>query len=265
MLIIGERINSSRKRIDEAVRNRDRETIAGEARSQAEAGAHFLDVNCGTLETAREPDALEWLVKVVQDAVDLPLCIDSANPDALAAGLAVHQGEPIINSISGESDRFKRVLSLAKHYNAGLVALCLDERGIPKGRNNAVEVASRLVDSLLDAGIAVDRIYLDPLVRSVATSPEAVLDTLALIESMRGKYAGLHFVSGLSNVSFGLPQRRHLNRAYVVMSIVSGLDSVIMDPLDSVMQSLIFAAEALVNRDRFCLNYIKAYNKGKLI
>ena len=264
MLIVGERINSTRKSINRAVLQRDTDAIISEARCQAEAGAHFLDVNCGTLDAAEEPGALEWLVKVVQDAVHLPLCIDSPNPDALAAGLAVHRGEPIVNSISGERERFRRVLPLAMRYNAGLVALCLDDRGIPTDRNIAVEVGSRLVDSLLDAGIPVDKIYLDPLVRSVATSPQAVLDTLALIEALHAKYAGLHFVSGLSNVSFGLPQRRHLNRAYIVMSIVSGLDAVIMDPLDNLMQALILAAETLVNRDRFCLNYIKAYNDGKL-
>lgn len=264
MLIIGERINSTRKSIDEAVRKRDGEVIISEARRQAEAGAHFLDVNCGTLDTAEEPGALEWLVRVVQDAVHLPLCIDSPNPDALSAGLAVHKGEPIVNSISGESGRFKKVLPLAKQYNAGLIALCLDDRGIPQDRNVAIEAGSRLVDSLLDAGIPVEKIYLDPLVRSVATNPQAVLDTLMLVEALHAKYAGLHFVSGLSNVSFGLPERRHLNRAYLVMSIASGLDAVIMDPLDDLMQALIFASEALVNRDRFCLSYIKAHNDGKL-
>ncbi len=264
MLIIGERINSTRKSIDQAVRQRDSKAIITEARRQVEAGAHFLDVNCGSLSVAEEPEALEWLVKVVQEAGQMPLCIDSPNADALGAGLAVHQGEPMINSISGESERFRKVLPLVRQYDARVVALCLDDRGIPRDLKNAIEVGSRLVDSLLQAGIAAERIYLDPLARSVATSPQAVLDTLALIENLHEKYSGLHFVSGLSNVSFGLPERRHLNRAYVVMSIVSGLDAVIMDPMDSLMQALIVAAEALVNKDRFCLNYIKANNSGKL-
>jgi 5-methyltetrahydrofolate--homocysteine methyltransferase len=145
-----------------------------------------------------------------------------------------------------------------------VVALCLDDRGIPPDRNAAVEVGRGLVDALADGGVPINRIFLDPLVRSVATSPLTVLDTLAVIETLHAEYAGLHFVSGLSNVSFGLPERRHLNRAYVVMSIVSGLDAVIMDPLDDLMHALICAAEALVNRDRFCLNYIKAFKEGKL-
>ncbi|MGA2229182.1 MAG: dihydropteroate synthase [Syntrophobacteraceae bacterium] len=264
MLIIGERINSTRKGIEQAIRKRDRDAIVSESLRQAEAGANFLDVNCGTLDAADEPAALEWLVRVVQDSVDLPLCIDSPNPDALAAGLAVHRGEPIINSISGESERFKKVLPLIKQYNGAVVALCLDDGGIPPDRNTAIEVGGGLVGALTDAGVPIDKIYLDPLVRSVATSPLTVLDTLAVIETLRVKYPGLHFVSGLSNVSYGLPERRHLNRAYVVMSIVSGLDAVIMDPLDDLMHALIYAAEALVNQDRFCLKYIKAYQEKKL-
>jgi cobalamin-dependent methionine synthase I len=264
MLIIGERINSTRKSIERAVLQRDAETIVAEAAKQAKAGAHYLDINCGTLDTASEPKAMEWLVTVTQKAVNLPLCIDSPNAEALAAGLAVHQDEPIINSISGEIVRFKKVLPLVKQYSAGVVALCLDDRGIPRDRVGASRVAGNLVDSLLDAGVPADRIYLDPLVRSLATSPGTVLDTLALMQELGARYQGLHFVSGLSNVSYGLPERRHLNRAYVVMSIVNGLDAVIMDPLDNVMHTLIYAAEALANKDRYCMGYIKAHHDGKL-
>ncbi|MFZ7127671.1 MAG: dihydropteroate synthase [Desulfobacterales bacterium] len=264
MLIIGEKINSTRTLVDDAVRRRDRETIAAEAKHQADAGAHYLDVNCGTLDTADEPAAMEWLVRVTQEAAGLPLCIDSPNPEALAAGLAVHQGTPLINSISGEKERFANVLPLVQRYEAGIVALCLDDRGIPGNRETAEAVGSALVDDLLSAGIPENRIYLDPLVRSVATNRETVIDTLNLMQALHARHPGMHFVSGLSNVSFGLPERRHLNRAYAVMSIASGLDAVILDPLDPVMMALVFAAEALVKRDRFCLSYIRAFNEGKL-
>ena len=264
MIIIGEKINSTRKYIHQAVQARDRGAIVAEAVSQARAGADYLDVNCGTLDKQEEPDALAWLVTTVQAETDLPLCIDSPNPDALAAGLAAHQGEPIINSISGESDRFNQVLALAKQYNARLVALCLDDNGIPASKDAAIAVGDKLVTALLDAGISVDKIYLDPLVRTLATDPSAVLDSLAIISSLGETYPGLHFVSGLSNISYGLPERRHLNRAYVVMSIAAGLDAVIMDPMDAGMHALILASEALVTRDRFCMQYIKAHNEGRL-
>lgn len=264
MLIIGEKINSSRKAVERAVRERDREGIAALARQQMEAGAHVLDVNCGTLDATEEPEALKWLVTVCQEATGLPLCIDSPNPAALAAGLAVHDGKALINSISAEAERFAQVLPLVRQYDADVVALCLDDRGIPEDRQRAVAVGDQLVQALVAAGRPLDTIYLDPLVRSLATSPRTVLDTLTLMHTLGAKYPGLHFVSGLSNVSFGLPERRQLNRAYVAMSVASGLDAVIMDPLDAGLHAMLYAAEALVNRDRFCLAYIKAFNAGKL-
>lgn len=264
MLIIGERINSTRKSIDKAVKNKDSGFIREEALNQVNAGAQILDVNCGTVDALEEPAAMEWLVKTVQEASDVPLCIDSPNCKALAAGLAAHKGKAMVNSISGETERFKKVLPLVKEYGASVVALCLNDRGIPQNKNEALMVGAKLVTDLLDSGIPVDDIYFDPLVRSVATNPEAVVETLQLIEEMSLKFRGLHFVSGLSNVSFGLPERRHLNRAYVVLSIASGLDAVIVDPMDSTMTALIYATEALLNKDRFCMQYIRCYHQGKL-
>ncbi|MBC7358337.1 MAG: dihydropteroate synthase [Desulfacinum sp.] len=264
MLIIGEKINSTRKAVDAAVRRRDREFIEDLARRQAAAGAHLLDVNCGTLDAEEEPQAMAWLVEVVQQATGLPLCLDSANPRALAAGLEVHQGRAMINSISGESARYREVLPLLRETDSQVVLLGLDDQGIPPTREKAREVGGRLVDALCEAGIEPDRVYFDPLVRSVATNPQSVVDTLLLMDDLRQAYPGLHFVSGVSNVSFGLPARRHLNRAYVVLSIAHGLDAVIMDPTDTVMGALIYAAEALLARDRFCLEYIKAFQNKKL-
>ena len=264
MLIIGEKINTTRKGMEQAVRDRNADQIREEAVRQAQAGAHILDVNCGTLPTETEPEALSWLVQTVQSVVDLPLCVDSPNPAALAAGLAAHKGRPMINSISGEKARYGGVLPLVKQYQASVVALGMDDRGIPPNKNQALDVGVTLVNNLVADGIPLASIYFDPLVRSLATSPAAVLDTLAVMKEMASRFPGLHFVSGLSNVSFGLPERRHLNRAFVVLSVASGLDAVIMDPLDAMMVALIYAAEALMNKDRFCLKYIEAYRQGKL-
>ncbi|MFZ5591607.1 MAG: methyltetrahydrofolate cobalamin methyltransferase [Bacillota bacterium] len=264
MLIIGEKINSTRKSIDRAVRAKDVEVIQEEAKKQIEAGAHMLDVNCGTLDAQDEPATMEWLVRTVQEAAGVPLCIDSPNHKALAAGLSVHRGKAMINSISGETERFANVLPLVKQYGASVVALCMDDRGIPASMGQALEVGTKLVNRLLDAGVPVEDIYFDPLVRSVATNPETVLETLQLMEEMSARFSGLHFVSGLSNVSFGLPERRHLNRAYVVLSMASGLDAVIVDPLDSTLMALVYATEALLNKDRFCMQYIRSYQQGKL-
>ena len=264
MLIIGEKINSTRKSIDRAVRARDVELLREEVLGQVNAGAGMLDVNCGTLEAREEPETMKWLVKTVQDIAGIPLCIDSPNSEALAAGLSVHQGKAMINSISGETERFQKVLPLVKEYKASVVALCMDNRGIPANKEQSLQVGIKLVSDLLYAGIPVEDIYFDPLVRSVATNPEAVVETLKLMEEMSGRFNGLHFVSGLSNVSFGLPERRHLNRAYVVLSMASGLDAVIVDPLDSTLMALVYATEALLNKDRFCLRYIRSHHQGKL-
>jgi cobalamin-dependent methionine synthase I len=264
MLIIGEKINTTRKGMDQAVRDRNADLIHEEAVKQAQAGAHTLDVNSGTLPAEEEPEALSWLVQTVQSAVALPLCVDSPNPAALAAGLAVHRGKAMINSISGEKARYGGVLPLVKQYQASVVALGMDDRGIPRDKNQALDVGVKLVNDLSADGVPLNDIYFDPLVRSLATSPGAVLDTLDVMKDMASRFPGLHFVSGLSNVSFGLPERRHLNRAFVVLSVASGLDAVIMDPLDGTMVALIYAAEALMNKDRFCLKYIEAYRQGKL-
>ena len=250
--------------MDQAVKERDDGLIREEAVKQVQAGAHTLDVNCGTLPAEAEPGALAWLVKTVQSATSVPLCLDSPNPAALASGLAVHRGKPMINSISGEKARYGQVLPLIKQYQAAIVALGMDDRGIPQNKNQAIGVGLKLVNDLLADGVPLNDIYFDPLVRSLATSPGSVLDTLSLVQDMASRVPGLHFVSGLSNVSFGLPERRHINRAFVVLIVANGLDAVIMDPLDGTMVALIYAAEALMNKDRFCLKYIEAYHHGKL-
>lgn len=264
MLVIGERINTTRKSMGGAVEEKNVQLIREEAAKQVEAGAQMLDVNCGTLSAEAEPERLAWLVTTVQSATAVPLCLDTPNPLALAAALAVHQGKPMINSISGERARYQWILPLIKQYNASVVALGMDDRGIPASSEQALEVGIHLIQTLITDGISLDDIYFDPLVRPLATSPSSVVGTLELMRTLESVFPGLHFVSGLSNVSYGLPERRLLNRAFVVLSIACGLDAVIMDPLDKTMKALIYAAEALMNKDRFCLNYIEAFHQGKL-
>jgi cobalamin-dependent methionine synthase I len=264
MLVIGEKINTTRKAMEAAVLARDAEAIRTEALRQVSAGAGMLDVNCGTLAAEAEAEALAWLVRTVQGATDVPLCIDSPNPVALAAGLAAHRGRPMINSISGEKSRYAQVLPLVKEHGAAVVALGMDDSGIPSTAAQALEVGAKLVEALLADGVPLGDVYFDPLVRSLATSPTAAGDCVAVLQGLGARFPGLHFVSGLSNISFGLPERRHLNRAFVVLSVASGLDAVIMDPTDETMRALIYATEALSNKDRFCMNYIRAYQQGKL-
>jgi 5-methyltetrahydrofolate--homocysteine methyltransferase len=264
LIIIGEKINSTKKSIAKAVIERDIAYIQQEALNQYQGGATILDANCGTLDVAEEPEALAWLVQTIQAAVDLPLCIDSPNPLALARGLAVHKGKALINSISGETERFKQVLPLVKQYNASVVALCMDDKGIPSSFETSAAVGIKLVNSLLEQGIAVGDIYFDPLLRAIATDTAAATDCFKLIELISTQFPGIHVTCGLSNVSHGLPERRHLNRAFMVLAMEHGMDAPIIDPTDPVAMALVYAATTVLNKDKRCIQYTKAYRQGKL-
>ncbi|WP_425058240.1 5-methyltetrahydrofolate:corrinoid/iron-sulfur protein co-methyltransferase [Sporomusa carbonis] len=264
MIIIGEKINSTKKSIAKAVIARDAAHIQEEAIKQLQGGATMLDANCGTLDAADEPEAMEWLVQTIQAVVDLPLCIDSPNPAALARGLAVHKGKPLINSISGETERFKHVLPLVKQYQASVVALCMDDRGIPANYETSAEVGIKLVNDLLEQGIAVNDIYFDPLLRAIATDTAAAMDCFKLMELISAKFPGIHVTCGLSNVSHGLPERKHLNRAFMILAMEHGMDAPIIDPTDPVAMALVYATNTLLNRDKRCVQYTRAYRQGKL-
>ncbi|MDI6895574.1 MAG: methyltetrahydrofolate cobalamin methyltransferase [Bacillota bacterium] len=263
MLIVGERINTSRKGVAALVCLRDGEAVVREAVQQREAGADFIDVNAGTL-LAEEPEALRWLVTTIQAAVAVPLCVDSPNPAAMAAALEVHQGKALLNSITGERERFRATLPLVKRYGCGVVALCLDDSGMPSSAEEAVQKGSRLVEDLLEAGVPAEDIYVDPLVRPVSTDSRAGVAVVEAIRILREKYPGVHTICGLSNVSFGLPQRRLLNQAFLVATMTAGLDAVILDPLDTRLMALLRAAEAVLGRDEYCARYLRAYREGRL-
>lgn len=264
MLIIGERINSTRKAVGEAVKARNADFIVKEAVAQAEAGAHFLDCNAAVVGPEAEPEALVWLVKTCQEATGLPCAIDTPNVQAMEAALKVHQGQPFVNSITAEKKKFEGLLPLVRDYKSKVVALCLDDSGIPQNREARLKSADFLVNGLTGAGIPADDIYLDPLVFPISTNGEAGLHVLETIRHIHATYPGVHTICGLSNVSYGLPARKLLNRAFLVLCMGAGLDGVIADPLDSSLMALICASEALLARDEFCAGYIAAARRGKL-
>ncbi|GAF90510.1 unnamed protein product [marine sediment metagenome] len=263
MLVVGERINTTRKRINEAVRDRDARRIVAEAKRQVAAGADYVDVNAGT-SVAREADDLKWLVETVQGAVDAPLCLDSANPRALKFALALADRTPMVNSITGEAARKDEILPLVLESGAAVVALLMDDSGMPEDARGRLEVAEKLIPELEQAGVPRDRVHVDPLVRPVSTDisqGQAVLETVR--EVMAG-WEGVHTICGLSNISFGLPARNALNTAFLALMIHAGLDGAIIDPTEGGMTGAIAAAEALVGRDDFCMRYIEAHRAGRL-
>ena len=264
MLIVAERINASRKAIRVALEKLDAAAIASEVRAQAEAGAHYIDLNGGTF-PGREAELLCWLVDAAQGETALPLCLDSPDPDALAAALARVKGErPMINSINLEPGRFARVLPLAREHRAKLIALAQGE-GVPAaGAAEKVELATRLVEQLLKGGMLLDDIYVDPLVFPVGTDSNSALATVTAMREIMARFPGVHTICGLTNVSHGLPARKLVNRAFLAGAIANGMDAAIVDPTDALLMATLFAAEAVFGRDEYCVNLIEAFQAGKL-
>jgi 5-methyltetrahydrofolate corrinoid/iron sulfur protein methyltransferase len=265
MLIVGEKINTSRKTVREAVEKRDAAFIKKLAQLQSTAGAHYIDINCGTF-INQEEEIIAWLAEVIQDEMDLPLCIDSPNPRAIEAGLRAHRkGQPMVNSISGETARYNAILPLIIEYGCKIVVLCMDDSGIPEDAGSRVTIAAKVIEGLKENGTSENNIYIDPLIQPISTSTENALCAVQTIGMLKESYPGIHGICGLSNISYGLPERKLLNQAFLVMSMAGGMDSVILDPEDTHLMSLLFATETLLNRDPWCGTYIKAYREGRIV
>lgn len=261
--IIGEKINGTRVQVGRAIADRDAAFIQSLAARQVAAGAHRIDVNAGT-RSDREPDDLRWLVETVQEAVDVPLCLDSANPAALTAALAVTRTAPLINSVTGEPARLTGVLPLAQDHGCPVIALALDDTGIPAGAQERLAVIRRLMAAIRDAGIDDADVFVDPLVMAVSTAERAGVVALDTIAAVRAEFPQAHISAGLSNVSFGLPARHLVNRTFLALAVAAGLDCAICDPLDRDLMAALRATELLLGRDRHCLAYTRAYRAGLL-
>ena len=264
MLVIGERINATRKTIKEALSKRDEGFIAKEAKDQAEAGADYIDVNGGTT-PEEELDNMLWLVEVVQDAVDLPLCLDSSSPDVISEALKHHKnGRAMINSVSMEEGRHEALLPLVKENDAMVVALAMDDTGIPRTANDRLLVIEKLVEKSSDVGIPLSDIYIDPLVMALSADITAGKIVVDVLRGMGERWPDLNSTCGLSNISFGLPKRSLVNRTYLSILAANGLSSAIIDPLDEKMMAEVTALRALLGKDDYCMEFISAFRAGKL-
>lgn len=263
MIIVGELINSSRKSIASAIERKDEKAIQDLAREQARHGADYIDVNAGVFE-GREAELIKWLVERVQEVVDRPCCIDSPDPRAIEAGLSVHRGSAMINSISLEKGRRDAMLPLIAGSDLKIVALCMSDTGMPRTAQDRIRVAEEIVNLLLRHNVGLDNIFVDPLVQPVATDHTVGREFLAALETIMIRFPGIHTICGLSNVSYGLPLRKFLNRTFMTMAIAKGLDAAILDPLDKGMMAAILVAETLTGRDRFCMRFLKGYKEKRL-
>lgn len=262
MIIVGELINASRKAIGTAIESQEADTIQKIAKDEQAAGADYIDVNAGIF-VGKEPEYLTWLVRTVQEAVDTPCAIDSPDPDTIQAALAVHKGVPLINSISLEKKRYDNLMPIIAGTDFKVVALCMSDAGMPETCDQRMAIADKLVNGLVQNGITLDRIYVDPLVQPISTNGRFGVEFLEAVEKIMTTFNGIHTMCGLSNISYGLPVRKFMNQAFMVMAIAKGLDGAIINPLDTRMMANIVAAEALAGKDDFCANYLQAFRAGK--
>ncbi len=264
MILIGEKINATRKSIAEAITARDAEHIARTARDQAEAGADYLDLNGGDPDEKKETENLLWLVETARSATDLPLCIDTASAAAADEALSAAGDGSILNSVSMESDRLEAGLEVAGKHECSVVALLMTDDGPPGGIADRVERAAELITRLRDAGKSDEKIIVDPCFLPLASDPAGAQNMLASVRAIRERFGEVHVGGGLSNLSHGLPARRWVNLAALCMAVAEGLDAIIADPCTEGVVPLILAAEALAGRDEFCMNYVNAQREGKL-
>jgi 5-methyltetrahydrofolate--homocysteine methyltransferase len=262
--VIGERINMSRKSIRTKVWDRNEEFIRHEAACQVEAGATHIDLNAGG-DPSKEIDDMIWLTETVTDEVDVPISFDSANPDAIKAGLDIcNRPGSIVNSITMEKERVVGILPLVKEYGTGIVCLTMSDEGMPEDYEGRVGVTDKIVELLTGNGISLDRAYFDHLVRPAATNPGQARFILDAVRYTKEKYPEVHIALGLSNISFGIPGRNNFNRVFLAMLVAVGCDGAIIDPTESDMMITICSAQAVMGHDEFCMGYLeKMREEGK--
>ncbi|MCY6960000.1 homocysteine S-methyltransferase family protein [Clostridium brassicae] len=262
--IIGERINPTGKRLfKEALRNNDMDYILKEAINQVEFGAELLDVNVG-LPEIDEDEMMRRVIKEIQSIIDTPLQIDSNNPKVIENALRVYNGKPIVNSVSGEDKVLENILPLIKKYGAAVVGLTLDDNGIPKKAEERLKIAYKIVNKALEYGIRREDIFIDCLVLTVSAQQEEVRETLKAVALVKEKLK-VKTVLGVSNISFGLPNRELINKTFLAMSLQAGLDLPILNPNNKEMINVINAFKVLNNEDKGAINYIEVYGNETLI
>ena len=264
MIIIGEKINASLSTVKAVIQSREPEAIVDLAKGQAAAGASFIDVNVGTGVGSREDEiqSMRWAVQTIQSGVDTPLSIDSADPAVLEAGLESRNGNPsMINSTNAERESLEKIVPLAKSYNALLVALTMDETGIPKTVEDRLRACEKIATTCEQNGVPLEHVFFDPLVMPISTDVKHGLITLRAVTEIRKEFPGSKTVLAISNISYGLPERKRLNAAFLHMAVYAGLDAAILDPLDGTMMAEVKTAEVLAGRDRHCRRYTRAFRK----
>lgn len=263
MIIIGEKINGTIPGVKKAIEARDEDFIRGLAIKQAEAGADFIDV-CASTAPEVETETLLWLMDIVQEATDSPLCIDSPNARAIESVIHHAKRPGLINSVSLEGDKCEVIFPLIQNTAWQTIALTCDNAGIPKDVQTRVDIAGTIIEKAELHGIAPDRIHIDPLVIALSADNQSLLKFAEATRKIKELCPTVNVTSGLSNISFGMPLRKAVNQNFLALAMFAGMNSAIMDPLNRDLMTTLLAAEALLGKDPYCRKFANAYRKNKI-
>ncbi len=261
MIIIGEKINGAISSVAEAIAQKNVEHIQNLAKTQADAGANFIDV-CASVDVEIELETIKWLIDLVQDAVDTPIAIDSPDASICANAVDFCNKPGLINSVSLEGDKIDVVFPVIADTKWECVALLCDDTGLPKNAQKRLEVFDSIMARAKEYGIAPSRLHIDPLVEMLCTSEDGINSIINVMKEIKHQYPEIHVTGGASNISFNLPARKFVNQAFLVMAMGAGMDSAIINPLHKHMMGLIYATEALKGNDEFCIEYINGFREG---
>jgi 5-methyltetrahydrofolate--homocysteine methyltransferase len=259
-VIIGERINpTGRKKVLAALKEGNFDQVRQDAEDQVATGAAILDVNAG-VPGADEPQLLETIMQTVMDVTDVPLCIDTADPEALERALKLYEGKALVNSVNGEERSLEAILPLVKEFEAAVIGLCMDDDGIPETAEDRLAVAGKILERADSLGIPPEDVIIDPLALTMGSDHNAGRIALDTIEFVVEKF-GVNITMGASNISFGLPDRKYINSTYIAMAIYAGLTCPITNPLVTEVRTAVLAADLSMGRDEYGMQWIKAYRE----
>lgn len=261
--VIGERINTTLKKVQAAVVAGDADYIKEDVKKQEACGATYIDVNAGA-RIGHEKEDMAWLLSVIQKATELPLCLDSPDPEVLEMAYGMVKQTPMINSISLEKERFNAMIPFLNGKDCKIIALCMDDAGMPKSADDIIDRAKRIVGELEKIGMKREDIFVDPLIQPISVDSSNGSMVMDAVKSIMTDIPGVHTTGGLSNISYGLPQRKIINRIFLSMMMTQGFDAAIMDPLDKEIMTVLKTAEMLKGNDNFCMNYLKGVRAGDI-
>ncbi|ATW24987.1 dihydropteroate synthase [Candidatus Formimonas warabiya] len=261
-MIIGELISTRRPQVFEAAKNGDGDLIRQLAKQQVEAGAHYLEVNSSSFGD-REREIMKWFVGLIQDTVDVPLCIGSVHPEVLDTGLSLcHYGKPIVNAISCEEKRFNEVLPLVLKYKAMVLGLLMDDVCTADTAEQRYTLAGQLINRLKENGVAPQDIYLDLLLKPICLNANAGQEVLRTILMIKKDFPEVNFACNMSDISFGLPNRNRINRIFMIQLMTVGVQTFFLNPLDKGVQADLLISRMLLGHDPYCCDFLNGYLKG---